>query len=214
MSRRCPWCLEPLALGERKATTCPHCQRPLDGPDGEPRELDLRYQQIEDRQRSRFKEVLQWGVPTIAVTAVAASLLNVGAVFLAPLTAMLHLIALRVWLVRDARRHLGPTRRLFNRWVARFAFLWLGLPGYAAMAVPLLGIVVAVATFVALTAIVHTYTAWGLSREYLRQPTTVWEKTLIIGLAVLTLIVVAAILLGVLLLGWSVWALTTWLWPE
>lgn len=211
MPRRCPWCLEPLGLAERKAATCPHCERPLVGPDGEPSELDLRYEQIEARQRARAREVLQWGIPTIAVVAVAASLLHLGGVLLAPLTAVVHLVVLRVWLIRDARRYLGPTRRLFNRWAARFAFLWLGLPGYASMSVPLVGIVSGAATFVVLTGIVHVYTEWSLARERSHLPTTVWEKGLIVGLALLTAIAVVVVLIGGVLVGWSVMALVEWL---
>ena len=48
--------------------------------------------------------------------------------------------------------------------MSRFAFIWLGLPGYAAMAVPVAGIIAGVATFVVLTEIVHVYTGWSLAR--------------------------------------------------
>jgi len=213
MPHRCPWCLEPLSLAQRRAAACPHCERPLDGPDGEPRELDLRYQQIEARQRARAQEVLQWGIPAVAVIAVVASLIHVGGVFLAPLVALLHLVVLRVWMIREARRYLGPSRRLFNRWVARFAFLWLGLPGYASMAAPLVGIVSGVATFVVLTGIVHVYTEWSLARERERRPTAAWERVLITVLIVLTLFAVVIVLVGGALLGWSVVALVDWLSP-
>ncbi len=97
--------------------------------------------------------------------AVAASLIHFGGVLLSPFVALVHLVVLRVYVVREARHYLGPTRRLFTRWAARFAFLWLGLPGYAAMAVPLAGIVSGAATFVVLTEVVHVYTAWSLARE-------------------------------------------------
>lgn len=214
MSHRCPWCLEPLGLTERRSETCPHCERPLDGPEGEPSELDLRYQAIETRQWTRALEVLQWGVPTIAVLAVVASFINVGGVFLAPLVALAHMVVLRVFLIRDARRYLGPSRRLFNRWTTRFAFLWLGLPGYAAMAVPLVGIVTGVATFVVLTGVVHVYTEWSLRQERLRQPLLVWEKVLMGGLAVATLMAVIVVVIGGVLVGWSVTTLIDWLSSE
>ena len=136
--------------------------------------------------------------------AVAASLIHVGVVVLAPLVAVIHLVFLRVYVVREARRYLGPTRRLFTRWAARFAFLWLGLPGYAAMAVPLAGIVSGVATFVVLTEVVHVYTAWSLARERSRQPMLAWETGLMATLATITIVVIAGIVIGGAAVGWSV----------
>jgi len=211
MSHRCPWCLEPLGLTERREASCPHCDRLLEGPSGEPSELDLRYDSIEDRQRTRVLEVLQWGVPTIAVLAVVASLMHLGGVFLAPVVAVIHMVVLRIHVVREARRYLGSTRRLFNRWTVRFVFLWLGLPGYAAMAVPLVGIVTGVATFVVLTSVVHVYTAWSLRRERERQPLLVWEKVLIGVLAGVTLMAVVVVLIGGVVVGWSVTTLIEWM---
>lgn len=193
---------------------CPHCDRALDGPDGEPRELDLRYEQIEAQQRARVQEVLQWGVPAIAVLAVMASLIHIGGILLAPFVAVTHLVVLRIYVVRDARRHLGPTRRLFTRWAARFAFLWLGLPGYAAMAVPMVGIISGVATFVVLTEIVHVYTAWSLAREHSRQPLLAWETVLMATLATITIVVIAGIVIGGVVVGWSVATLIDWLQPN
>jgi hypothetical protein len=207
MPRRCPWCLEPLSLSERRAPECPRCGRPLVGPEGKPRELELRYDQIEARQRTRAREVLQWGVPAVAVLAAMVSLIHLGGVLLAPLVALAHLVALRLFLVREARRYLGPTRRLFTRWAARFAFLWLGLPGYAAMATPLAGIVVGVATFVVLTGIVHLYTAWSLARENARLPLLAAETALMVALAALTLLVIVTVMIGGAVLGWSVMTL-------
>ncbi len=193
--------------------SCPHCERPLAGPDGEPSELDLRYELIEARQRARVQEVLQWGVPAIAVLAVAASLFHVGGVLLAPLVALVHLVVLRVYVVREARRYLGPTRRVFTRWAARFGFLWLGLPGYAAMAVPLAGIVSGVVTFVVLTEVVHVYTAWSLARERAGQPMLAWETVLMATAATVTIVVIIGIVIGGVAVGWSVVTLVDWLWP-
>jgi hypothetical protein len=135
------------------------------------------------------------------------SLIHIGGVLLAPLVALIHLVTLRLFLVREARRYLGPTRRLFTRWAARFAFLWLGLPGYAAMATPLVGIIVGVATFVVLTGIVHVYTAWSLARESARLPMLAAEKAAMVALAALTLLVTAAVVIGGAVLGWSVMTL-------
>jgi len=190
---------------------CPHCERPLDGPDGEPRELDLRYEAIEARQRARVQEVLQWGAPAIAVIAIAASLIHIGGVLLAPLVALVHLVVLRVYVVREARRYLGPTRRLFTRWMARFAFLWLGLPGYAAMVVPLAGIVSGAVTFLVLTEVVHVYTAWSLDREKSRQPMLAWETVLMATLATITIVVMIVVVIGALVVGWSAVTIIDWL---
>ena len=214
MLHRCPWCLESLGLGDRGSASCPHCDRPLEGPEGEPRELDLRYERIEASQQARVLEVLKWGVPSIAVLAVAVSLLHVGGVLLSPLVTLVHLVVLRVYVLRDARRYLGPARRLFTRWAARFAFLWLGLPGYAAMAVPIAGVVSGVVTFVVLTEIVHVYTAWSLSREHSRQAPMAWETVAMATLATVTLAVILGIVIGGVALGWSVVTLVDWLRPD
>ena len=214
MPSRCPWCLEPLSLSERRSASCPHCERPLEGPAGEPCELDLRYERIEARQRARFQEVLQWGIPAIAVLAIAVSLLHVGGVLVAPVVTLVHLVFLRVYVVREARRYLGPSRRLSTRWAARFAFLWLGLPGYAAMAVPVAGIVSGVVTFVVLTEIVHVYTAWSLAREHSKQSLMAWETVAMATVATITLVVIIGIVIGGVVLGWSVIALVDWLRPE
>ncbi len=211
MASRCPWCLEPLSFGQRQQPSCPHCERPLTGPEGEPSELDLRYQQIEVRQWARVREVLKWGVPAVAVIAVAASLLHIGGVLLAPIVAVVHLVVLRVYLVREARSYLGPTRRFFTRWTARFGFLWLGLPGYASMAVPLAGIIGGVGTFVVLTEAVHVYTEWSLAREWSQQPLLAWEKILMATLATITIAAIAVIILGGVVVGWSAATVIGWL---
>lgn len=211
MLHRCPWCLEPLSRGERRLSECPHCEHPLAGPGGEPGELELRYDRVEARQQARAREVLTWGTPVVAVLAVAASLLHVGGLVLAPLLAATHLVVLRLYVVREGRSYLGPTRRLFTRWSARFAFLWLGLPGYASMAVPFVGIVSGIATFLVLTEVVHVYAAWSLERERSKQPLLGWEKVLMASVAAVTVLVVAGLLLGALVLGWSAVALVDWL---
>jgi hypothetical protein len=155
--------------------------------------------------------VLQWGVPAVAVLAVTASLIHIGGVLLAPLVAVVHLVVLRIYVLREARQYLGPNRRLFTRWTARFAFLWLGLPGYAAMAIPLAGIVGGVATFVVLTEVIHVYTAWSLARERSRQPLLAWETVLMTMLATITIVVIVGIVIGGVVVGWSVVTLIDWL---
>jgi hypothetical protein len=155
--------------------------------------------------------MLLWGVPAVALLAVAASMAHLGNLVLAPLVAIVHLVVLRLYVVREARRYLGPTRRLFTRWLARFAFLWLGLPGYASMAVPLAGVVGGVATFVVLTEIVHVYTAWSLTREREGQPLLAWEQVMMAALAVVTLVVILSFVIGAAVVGWSAVAIVDWL---
>jgi hypothetical protein len=214
MPDRCPWCLEPLRFRQRRAELCVHCGRPLTGSDGEPRELELRYTLLEARQRERVEEVLKWGVPIIAIVALGVSILHVAGLLVAPFVALIHLLVLRIFVIRDARRSLSSTRRLFTRWVARFAFLWLGLPGYASMAVPVAGIVGAVATFVVLTEIVHVYTAWSLARERDGLPLMAWESVLVGTLAIVTVLMIVAVVAAGLLVGWSAMAIIDWLVSE
>jgi hypothetical protein len=83
-------------------------------------------------------------------------------------------------------RLLGTARRRFVRWLARLGFLWIGIPGYGLAATPILGIVPAVATFAGLTAAVHAYTSWSLTRESQRAPLAGWEVALLWGLAIAT----------------------------
>ncbi len=147
------------------------------------------------------------GAPTAAVIALAMPLLHLGAVAIAPLVAVVHLVVVRWALVADALRVLGPTRRRFNRWLARFAFLWVGVPGYAAMVTPVAGAVVGVGTFAGLTALVHHYALWSLKRELERRPLLGWEKGLLAVLAVATLVVLTLLAALAVLLGWSAAAL-------
>jgi amino acid transporter len=151
------------------------------------------------------------GVPVVAVVALTMPFLHFGAVALAPLLAVIHLVAARWYLVGESLRLLGRTRRQFNRWLARFSFLWVGVPGYAAMVTPLLGILVGAATFAGLTSIVHLYARWSLEQEHRRLPLLTWEKTLMTVLAVATLLLVAILVALAAAMGWSVAALSQWI---
>ena len=211
MGKVCPWCLEPLRPSERKAVRCPRCDRPLlDEAGRELRPLDLRYEQVVERQHDRFLQMLIIGVPAVLVLALGLSTLHVGAVAVAPLVVVVHLIVVRVWLVRDARRLLGATRRTFVRWLSRLSFLWLGIPGYGLAAAPLVGVVPAVATFTGLTAAVHAYSSWSLGRERQRAPLAGWEKALLWGLAAVTLLAVVIVAALLALVGWSATAIIEW----
>ena len=134
-------------------------------------------------------------------------MIHFGALAVVPLLVGVHLVVARLVLVRDAQRLLGPVRRLLNRWLARFAFLWIGLPGYGSMTVPVLGIVVGVGTFVVLTSLVHVSTVWSLQRERKGRELAAWEKVVPIVLAVLTVGFLVVALVLTLLFGWSVMAI-------
>jgi len=192
MTRSCPWCLEPIPV-DPALPECPHCGRPL-GEEGESKARELRFDRVEGAQAARFRRMLAWGAPIMALIAVAMPLVHVGALAVVPLLVAVHLVLVRVVLVRDAQRLLGPVRRLLNRWLARFSFLWIGLPGYGAMTVPVIGVLVGVGTFAVLT---------SLSGRKLAR----WEKLVPIVLAVLSIgFLVIAISIAVLF-GWSMMAI-------
>jgi hypothetical protein len=166
---------------------------------------------VEAEQCRRFRTFLTVGLPTAAVISLLVPLLHAGAIALVPMVAVAHLVSLRLVLVRDASRLLGGRRRRFVRWMSRFAFLWIGLPGYGLTVTPLAGVVAGTATFAALTAAVHHYAAWSLRMERDRRPLQLWEKLLLTALALLTVAFFIALVLLSLVLGWSVAALVGWM---
>jgi hypothetical protein len=162
---------------------------------------------VEAAQSLSYRRLLSWGAPITAVIAIAMPFAHIGAVAVVPLLIAVHLVAVRLVVVRDAQRLLNPVRRLLNRWLARFSFLWIGIPGYGAMTVPVVGIVVGVGTFVLLTTLVHVSTAVSLDREQKGRELALWEKMIPIALAVISiaLILIAIAVAG--FLGWSVMAI-------
>jgi hypothetical protein len=205
MTRSCPWCLEPLPV-RQTPPECPHCERPL-GDTGEPQALELRFKKLEAAQAAAYRRLLAWGVPIAAVIALAMPFVHVGALAVVPLLAAVHLVTVRVVLARDAQRLLRPMRRLLNRWLARFSFLWIGLPGYGAMVVPVVGVVLGAGTFVLLTSIVHVSTAVSLNRERTGQGLAPWEKVVPIVLAVISIGLILLAAGAAALFGWSVMAI-------
>jgi hypothetical protein len=205
VTRSCPWCLEPLPNRQQFAE-CPHCGREL-GEDAEPKALKLRYARVEARQSATYRKLLIYGTPVAAVIAVVMPFAHVGAVAVVPLLAAIHLVIVRVMLVREAQRLLRPMRRLLNRWLARFSFLWIGLPGYGAMTVPILGVVLGVGTFALLTSIVQVSTAVSVERERAGKDLARWEKLLPVVLAVITIGLILTAIGIALLIGWSVTSL-------
>ena len=188
------------------APTCPHCGR-LVGGEGEPQALELRFQKAEREQGAMYRRMLVWGAPMVAAVAIFVPLLHLGVVIVIPLVVALHLVLVRVILVRPTQRLLRPLRRLLNRWTIRFAFLWIGLPGYGAMTVPVLGVAVGTGAFVVLTTIAHASTSLSLQRERAGQPLSGWEKAVPVVLGVLTVVLLLVLTGLAALFGWTVAAI-------
>ncbi len=205
MARVCPWCLEPLPVRGDFAE-CPYCERPI-GDEGEPQALAARYERVEVRQADGFRRMLLCGVPVAAAIAVIMPAVHVGALAVVPLLVAVHLAVVRVVLVRDAQRLLGPMRRLLNRWLTRFAFLWIGLPGYGAMTVPVVGVLMGAGTFALLTTVVHTSTMVSLQRERSGRDIALWEKLVPTVLALVTVALLVLAVVIAIVFGWSVMAL-------
>ncbi len=184
---------------------CPHCGSVL-GKEGEPKALEVRFEKVEAAQSAAFRRLLAHGAPIVAVIAIAMPFVHIGALAVVPLLVAVHLVVVRVVLVRDSQRLLGPIRRLLNRWLARFAFLWIGLPGYGAMTVPVVGLVLGVGTFALLTSVVHVSTAVSLERERSGKELALWEKTVPIVLAVISIGLILLAIGIAALFGWSVMA--------
>ena len=205
MTRSCPWCLEPLSV-RQTPTECPHCGRPL-GETGELQARELRFKKVEAAQAATYRRLLAWGAPTVAVIAIAMPFVHIGALAVVPLLVAVHLVIVRVVLVRDAQRLLRPMRRFLNRWLARFGFLWIGLPGYGAMTVPVVGVVLGAGTFALLTSIVHVSTTVSLNRERIGQELALWEKLVPVVLAVISIGLILLAIGAASFFGWSVMAI-------
>ena len=67
-----------------------------------------------------YRKLLTYGAPVAAVIALVMPFVHIGALAVVPLLVGVHLVTVRVVLVRDAQRMLRPMRRLLNRWLARF----------------------------------------------------------------------------------------------
>lgn len=203
--KTCPWCLERLQV-RPLPSVCPHCGRPL-GEDGEPQARELRFKKVEAAQATAYRRLLAWGTPVAAVIAIVMPFVHVGALAVVPLLVAVHLVVVRVVLVRQTQRLLRPMRRFLNRWLTRFAFLWIGLPGYGAMTVPVVGLLFGAGTFALLTSIVHVSAAVSLERERSAKELARWEKGVPIVLAVLSIgLLLILVSLGALF-GWSVMAI-------
>lgn len=205
VNRSCPWCLEPLP-GRERAPACPHCGRPL-GESGELEARSLRFARAVAAQAEVYRRLMPWGAAAVAVLALLTPLLHLFAVVLVPLVVATHLVVVRLLLVRDAQRLLRPMRRMLNRWLLRLAFLWIGLPGYGAMSVPVAGVAVGAGTFALLTSVAHVSTRVAVERERAGHPLAWWEKALPVALALLTVAVLVLLAGLAVLFGWSVAAI-------
>jgi hypothetical protein len=166
----------------------------------------MRCARVEAAQATSYRRLLAWGTPAAAMIAIVMPFVHIGALAVVPLLVAIHLVVVRVVLVRDAQRLLRPTRRLLNRWLARFSFLWIGIPGYGAMTVPLVGVLAGGGTFALLTSIVHVSTAASLDRERSGRKLARWEKALPISLAVISVVLILLAIGLAALFGWSVMA--------
>jgi hypothetical protein len=207
--RRCPWCKEKVE--ERESLTCIHCDGELRGTDGrELRDIDLRYQEVEADQQRRLKDVLIYGSVVVGAITLVLPLLHIGAALVTPLVVIAHMLLLKIYLIRRSRQLLGRTRRFFLRWISRFSFLWIGIPGYGLGAIPLVGMVIGVITFAGLTLALNSYSLWSLHQEYRRVPLAAWEKMVLLILTVVSVLAFLMLICATLLLGFSVTWFVEW----
>ena len=205
MSRRCPWCLEPLPARHAASAPCLACGRELvDDRGDELRPIDLRYEEVRRRQKAAFRSFMTAGVAVAVVVSLILPVLHLAAVAAAPVIVVVHLVLVRVVLLRESRQLLGRRRRFFTRWLSRLAFLWVGVPGWGLAAVPVVGAVVGAGTFAVLTWGAHAYMLLSLHRERRRLPLLGLEKALLVALVVLTVAAIGVVLAGAGFVAWGV----------
>ncbi len=207
--KRCPWCKE--KVDEPQSSTCSHCDGELWRDDGqELRDIDLRYQEVEAGQQRRLKDVLIYGSVVVGAITLVLPLLHIGAALVTPLVVIAHMLLLKIYLIRRSQRLLGRTRRFFLRWISRFSFLWIGIPGYGLGSLPLVGVAIGVITFAGLTLLLNSYSLWSLHQEYIRAPLAKWEKLVLAILAVVTVLAIFVLICVTVLLGFSAAWLMDW----
>lgn len=204
MATFCPWCLEALPRSREILVDCPKCSKSLSDDDGqELRAIDLRFTSLKDAQEAQFSRFLSVGTAIAAGVGLIVPLAHFGAAVLVPLMIVCHLVAVRFFLIRDARRYVGPARRFFSRWITRLSFLWIGSIGYGLAVIPVAGAVAAGVTFAGLTWLVHNYVLWSLEREKERLPLARWEKAVLVVLAILTVVMLVVVTVLTAAVGWS-----------
>jgi hypothetical protein len=195
----CPWCRErirPLAAD----APCPECGRALQQDGIALRPVDVAAQEVLAQQDEQLRPFLVAGALAAFTLAIGMQLVHAAAV-LAPAVAVVHLLAVRLALIRGSYMLLGPTRRRFNRWILRLSTLWVGVPGFALGATPVIGLAAPPAVFAGLTLLAHHYTRSSVERERQRLPLLVWEKIVLGVLAASTV----ALLVLMLALAGTVW---------
>lgn len=205
--RECPWCDRDLPDTSDDLRTCPRCGRSLTDENGRPiRRIDVWYETCVERQRRTFWKIVLWGTPIALAITAAVPLLHLAILSpaLIPFVVVVHMIVVRLFLIRNAYKVLSRRRKVFVRWLTRFSFLWLGVPGYGLTSIPIVGIVAGGSTFVALTSLTHAYTAWSLSRDRERLPLTWPEKAILTAAIVLTLVVFVFLIMLLAGLGLTV----------
>lgn len=151
---------------------------------------------------SRTRVVVVGGVPIVALVVLLAPPLTAPAV--AAVLAATQLLILRLVVTAPVQRLLGARRRLLNRWVSRLLVLWVALPGYGAAVLPVAGAVVAAGAFAGVSLACSGYAGRSLRRERDRAAPPPWETVLVVGLGVLTVAVLAAVVVVVVAVGWTV----------
>ena len=208
----CPWCRERVRP-ESPDAPCPACGHALQQEGVAVRPVDVAADGVVAAQDELYGRMLAAGVAAAFAVALGMQLLHVAAA-LAPLFVAVHLVLVRLLLIRRSYLLLGPARRVFNRWILRLSFLWVGVPGWALGATPAIGVLAPPAVFAGLTALAHYYTRSSVDRERQRLPLLIWEKIVLGTLVAATL---AAIVLLVVFAG-LLWVAFEWVrsqvtWP-
>lgn len=201
----CPWDGETRLSGAPR--NCPRCGRPLHRPDGARlRRLDILAERLRPRLEQYFERLLEAGGACAAGVFIVAPVLHlaVSPLIAGPSFLIAHMIACRVLFVAPVRRLLSGRRRFLVRWIPRMAFLWLGGIGYTVTAVPVVGALAGLASFIGLSFLAYHYSLRCLARELEGAAPEWWETALVVTLLLVTAgLVLVGLLLG-LLVGWSI----------
>ncbi|MBW3563402.1 MAG: hypothetical protein KY459_01595 [Acidobacteria bacterium] len=203
---RCPWCAEKVPRGEG---LCPTCGRAVIDDHGRPlRRLDLVYEETVAWQKRTANELLLWGSIAFAVASLAVPLTNVAAPVAAAFLLVTQMVVLRLVLARRAMLLLSARRRMFVRWITRLGLIVAGTVGYGATLAPIVGAGAGGLTFALLTFATHRYILRSLRKEKEREPPELWEKLVLLLLAlILTFILISLLAMGYAI-GWFTHSMT------
>lgn len=194
----CPWCREALPTFGTLAA-CPKCAKPLvDAAGARLRPLDLDFETLLTDADSASLLWAKRGA-IFALVLAAVSLVPI----LAPFAILILILGQFFWgrffIARRYTRHFAPLRRMVTRWIARLVLLILVSPAYAAVGIPVLGLVVAPLVFGGTCFAIRAYFRFHFLREHRREGVTLFEKAFLVMLAIV--FVVMMVVVGVL-----VWA--------